>query len=191
MEEFEIKFLEVNVPELEKRLLEIGAKKIGEYEYRRMLLDYPDFRLNEKHSWLRLRTDGQETTLAYKERIKNPDDNMRMRDLGMREIEITVNDYQKTYELMKALGFIIKREEENKRIRYQKSDVVFDIDIWPQIPPYLEIESSSLKEAEDAASELGFDPKNGVICSAGKVYKKYGFNTDDYISMTPKGFIKK
>lgn len=191
MEEFEIKFLEVDVPELEKKLKEIGALKVGEYDYSRMLLDYPDFRLNEKHSWIRLRTNGEKTTLAFKERIKNPDDSGGMKDLGMKEIEITVDDYQKTYELMKALGFVIKREEKNKRIRYTKGDVVFDIDIWPQIPPYLEIESNSLKKAEDAANKLDFDPKDGVICSAGKVYKKYGFNTDDYSSMTFDGFVKK
>jgi len=29
MEEFEIKFLEVDVPELEKKLQEIGAKKVA------------------------------------------------------------------------------------------------------------------------------------------------------------------
>ncbi len=191
MEEIEVKFLEVDVPELEKKLLSIGAEKIGEYDYSRMLLDYPDFRLNQSHSWLRLRTNGKETTLAYKARIDNPDDASGMKDLGMKEIEINVNDYQKTYELMKALGFVIKREEKNKRIRYQKGDVVFDIDLWPQIPPYLEIESDSIKKAEEGAAELGFDPKDGVICSAGKIYKKYGFDTNDYSSMTFAGFVKK
>ncbi|MCE9548924.1 CYTH domain-containing protein [Candidatus Nomurabacteria bacterium] len=191
MEEFEIKFLEVNVPELEKKLLTIGAKKVGEYDYSRMLLDYPDFRLNQRGSWLRLRTNGIETTLAFKERIKDPNDSAGLKDLGMKEVEVVVDDYKQTYELFKALGFVIKREEKNKRIRYLKKDVVFDIDFWPQIPPYLEIESNSFKEAEDAAVELGFDPKDSVICSAGKVYKKYGFNTDEYSSITPEGMIKK
>lgn len=191
MEEFEIKFLEVDVPELEKKLVSIGALKVGEFDYRRMLLDYPDFRLDANHSWLRLRTNGQETTLAFKERIKNPDDKEGTKDLGMKEVEIIVDDYPRTYELMKALGFVIKREEENKRIRYQKNDVVFDIDIWPQIPPYLEIESSSLQRTEEAGLELGFDPKDALICSASKIYKKYGFDLNDYTSMTFDAFVKK
>jgi adenylate cyclase class IV len=66
MEEFEIKFLEVDVPELEKKLLAIGAKKTGEYYYSTALFDYPDFRMDKDHAWLKLRTDGKETTLSYK-----------------------------------------------------------------------------------------------------------------------------
>jgi hypothetical protein len=30
-----------------------------------------------------------------------------------------------------------------------------------------------------------------LICSASNVYIKYGFNPNDYVSMTPKGFVKK
>ena len=189
MEEFEIKFLEVDVPELEKKLLAIGAKKVGEYNYHRVLLDYPDFRMNKEDSWLRLRTNGKETTLAYKQGIVNIVDNQKIYS-GMKEIETAVDSYEKTLELFKCIGLIVKREEENKRIRYRKGDSVFDIDFWPQIPPYLEVESTSLDKARDAAKELGLDPQQGIMCSAGNIYKKYGY-TDDYVSMTFNGFIEK
>ena len=183
MEEFEIKFLEVDVPKLEKKLLETGAEKIGEYDYSRMLLDYPDFRLNENHSWLRLRTNGKETTLAYKADIKDK--------LGVQEIEVVVDDYEKTYKLLKSLGLVVKREEKNKRIRYKKGEAVFDIDFWPGIPPYLEVEANSIKEAREAANELGFNGDKGLICSASAIYAKYGYNTQDYSSITFEGFVKK
>jgi|SRR3989344_3078620 len=191
MEEFEITFLEVDVPELEKKLLSIGAKKVGEYDYKRLLMDYPDFRLNENHSWLKLRTDGEETTLSYKQRLGVKSDDGSIPDDGMKEIEIVVDDFQKTFELLKALGFIIKREAENRRIRYKKGNAVFDIDFWPQIPTYLEVEADSMKAAEDAAKELGLDPSKGLICSPQQVYKRYGIDLNDYYSMTFKEFIKK
>ncbi len=191
MEEFEIKFLEVDVPALEKKLVEIGAEKTGEYDYARMLLDYPDFRLDKNYSWIRLRTDGRETTLAFKADIKEKMPDGTMKDVGMKETEISVDDYDKTSKLMQAVGFVIKREEKNKRIRYTKGNVVFDIDFWPGIPPYIEIESSSFKEAEDAAVLLGFYPKEGLICSAGTVYRKYGIEPKDYSSITFDGMVKK
>ena len=190
MEEFEIKFLEVNVPELEKKLLEIGAKKINEYNYFVVLFDYPDWRLDKDHSWLKLRTDGKETTLSYKERIGIKADN-NLKDEGMTEIEIVVSDYKKTYELLKSIGFIIKREMEKRRVRYEKDSAVFDIDFWPRIPPFVEVEADSLENAKKAAILTGFDPKNGLICSASAVYAKYGINPNDYFSMTFKEFIKK
>jgi hypothetical protein len=54
MEEFEIKFLEVDVPKLEKKLFEIGASKVGEYDYTRTNFDYPDLRMKSRHGWVRL-----------------------------------------------------------------------------------------------------------------------------------------
>src|SRR3989344_538225 len=116
MEEFEIKFLEVNVPELEKKLLQIGAKKVGDYEYVIVLFDYPDYRLDKDHSWLKLRTEGEETTLSFKQRIGVKSKDGSIPDEGMKEIEIVVDDYEKTYELIKSLGFIIKREMGKRRV---------------------------------------------------------------------------
>ncbi|MFA6077002.1 MAG: CYTH domain-containing protein [Candidatus Paceibacterota bacterium] len=191
MEEFEIKFLEVDVPELEKKLLAIGAKKVGSYDYSRKLFDYPDGAMNDRHSWIRVRTDGKETTLTYKQNLRKKLDDGSEENIGAKEIEVSVNDYAKTCELLKAMGLVVTTEEKNKRTRYIKDDVVFDIDSWPFIPTYLEIESSSHKKAEAAAVELGFDPKNGIIGSAGTVYKKYGFSTGAYSSITFEGMIKK
>lgn len=191
MEEFEIKFLEVDVPELERKLVSIGAEKVGEYNYMRVLMDYPDFRLNESHSWIRLRTDGTQSTLTYKQVIGSKSDDGSIPDDGMKEIEVIVEDYNKTFEIFKAIGFVVKREEHNRRISYRKGMVVFDIDFWPQIPPYVEIESDSLVNAQNAALELGFDPKDGLICSAKKVYKRYGIDKDEYSYVSFDKMVKK
>lgn len=191
MEEFEIKFLEVDVPSLEKKLLEIGAEKVGEYDYSRAIFDYPDYKMREKHSWLRLRTDGVESTLTYKQSINEKLNNGEIKSVGMKEIEVKVDDYEKTYKLLKAVGFIARIEEKNKRVRYVKDDVVFDLDFWPFIPPFLEVESVSFEKAESGARELGFDPRNSFENSVKKVYKKYGYDIDDYSSITFGGMIKK
>ena len=42
MEEFEVKFLEIDVPNMEEKLLSIGAKKTLDYLYRRRVFDFPD-----------------------------------------------------------------------------------------------------------------------------------------------------
>jgi adenylate cyclase, class 2 len=190
MEEYEIKFLEVEVDTLEQTLRDIGATKVGEYAYSRALFDYPDFRMNKRDAWLRLRTNGIETTLAYKESIKNKGEE-HLSDIGMKEIEVKVDAYDATHELLKAIGFIVKREEKNKRIRYEKNDVVYDIDFWPMIPPYLEIESSSYEKARQAANELGFDGSKGLISSAGAVYAHYGLDNNDYTLITFEKQVKK
>lgn len=191
MEEFEIKFLEVDVPELEKKLLAIGAEKVGEYDYKITLFDYPDLRMDKNNSWLKLRTDGKETTLSYKERIGVNSSDASIPDDGMKEIEVVVDSYKKTYELLLATNFIIKRKDEKRRIRYKKDEAVFDIDFWPELPPFLEVESVSMEKAGEAAQELGFDPEKGLVCSAGQIYKNYGYNLSEYSALTFNGMIKK
>ena len=120
MEEFEIKFLEVNVPELEKKLLSIGAEKVGEYDQHMFLFDYPDFRLDKDHSWVKLRTNGKETTLSYKQRIGVKSTDGSIPDQGMKEIEVVVDNFEKVYEIFLAMSFVIKREVRNRRLRYKK-----------------------------------------------------------------------
>jgi adenylate cyclase class 2 len=177
------------VPALEKKLLSIGAKKVADYDYSRVLMDFPDGRMKDVHSWIRIRTDGKESTLTYKQRLGVKGDNSS--DEGMKEIEIIVEDYEKTLQIMKAIGLVVIREEKNKRLRYSREDTVFDIDSWPFIPTYIEIESSSLQKAKDAAKELGFDPAIGIVGTAGMVYKKYGFDKDEYSHITFEGMTKK
>lgn len=192
MEEFEIKFLEVNVSELEQKLIAIGARKIGTLEYKRVLFDDPKFTLNENNEWIRVRTDGKEATLSYKKQIGVKANDGSIPDEGMKEIEVVVDNYQKTCEILKSIGFIVRQEAENTRLRYQKEDITYDIDFWVNIPPYVEIESSiSLENAKAAARELGFDLGQGLICSVKQVYKKYGYDIDDYYFIGPKGMVKK
>jgi adenylate cyclase, class 2 len=184
MEEFEITFLGIDVPQVEQGLLAIGAEKVGDYHFRRALFDYPDMRLNARDSWIRLRTDGNKTTLAYKETNKDGGD-------GVTEIEVVVDSYEKTYNLFLAMGFVVKREEENKRTKYAKGQTIFDIDSWPQIPTYLEVESTSIEMARSAARDLGLNPEDGLILGPKAGYRKYGIDLDEYSVITFDKFIKK
>ena len=45
MEELEIKYLDIDKGKLEKKLNELGATKVADYHYRRIVFDYPDFRI--------------------------------------------------------------------------------------------------------------------------------------------------
>lgn len=191
MEEIEIKFLEVDIEKLEQKLKEIGAIKVKDYFYQIALFDYPDFRLDENHSWVRLRSDGEEVTLTYKQRIGVKSDDASISDEGMKEVEVVVGDYKKTYEILKLIGLVVKREEEKKRIRYKKGDVEFDIDTWPEIPSYLEIEGNSIEEVDASALELGFDLKDKIIGSAKQIYQKYGIDKNEYSFVLFSGMIKK
>lgn len=189
MEEKEVKFLEVDKEDLEKKLAAIGAKKEGDYFYKREVFDYPDFRLDKNGAWLRLRDEGDRITLSYKQRLGMKSDGEN--DDSMKEVEIVVDDFEKTAALLKELGFIEKHYAENKRTRWMKDGVEFDIDTWPALETYLEIESSTWEKVDEAIGWLGLDPKDKKIFSANQIYKMKGIDVIDYVRFTFDGLVKR
>ena len=189
MEEFEIKFLEVNVPKLEKKLLEIGVQKVFSFLYRRRVFDFPDLRLAGDHSWLRVRDEGDRVTFTYKKRLGVGED--KLKDGGMHEVEIVVDNFEKTAELLRSIGMVEKFYEENKRTKYVFEDVEFCIDEWPLIPPYLEIEGKSWETVKGAVSKLGLNWEGHVKCSTMQVYRHYGINENDFSFLTFEKQVKK
>ncbi len=168
--EFEVKILDIDVEEIKKKLKSIGAKKDMERNMRRYVYD---LKTKDTDAWIRLRDQGDRVTLTIKE-IHN--DNID----GTKEVEIVVDDFDKTHLLLSKLGFIPKAYQENRRISYTFDDVEIEIDFWPKIPPYLEIEGKSIKDVEKAVKLLGFEMSQTTSINTDYAYEKYGLNIYDY-----------
>jgi len=191
MEEIEVKFLNIDPVSIENKLATIGAKRIFERLYKRRVFDYPDLSLHKKGAWVRLRDEGEKITLTYKERIGMKTFDGKTNDDSMEEVEINVSDFNKTAELLNKIGFDEKFYQENRRIRYQLDDIEFDIDFWPQLDPYLEIEAPSWEKIDEAIKLLGLNPEDKRIFSTTQIYKLKGIEDIDYKEMTFNGLIKR
>ncbi len=167
-QEFETKILDIDVDKILDKLASLGAKKINEKNFKRYVYD---FNPKKENSWIRLRTDGQVTTLTVKE-IENDEIE------GTKELEIAVSDFDKTNLLLEKFGFKPKGYQENKRISYELDSVEVEIDYWPKIPAYLEIEGRSKKEVETIVRKLGFDLSQTTSANTIKIYKKYGIDLE-------------
>lgn len=189
MEEIEVKFLDISVPEIRKKLSELGAKKVGEYLYKRKAYDYPDKRLAREHAWVRLRDEGDKVMFTYKQRFGVKDNYLQ--DGGVKEIEVIVSDFVLTNQLLCAIGLVEKFYEENKRERYILDNVEIDIDSWPMIPPYVEIEGKSWEAVEKVAKKLELTWSRHVRCSTMQIYEIYKINENDYSVITFEKQIKK
>ncbi len=174
-EEIEKKFLDIEVDGVKKRLGELGAKQTLDILYRKMFFDHPDGRFQKSEQWLRLRDEGDKITLTYKRLDPGK---------SMEEVEIKVSDFNLTEQLLYKAGFVLANYAENKRQRYQLGDVEIDIDTYPLIPTYLEIEAPSYKALDDTAFALGIDPKKGLITSLPRVFTLYGIDYSQYKVVT-------
>ncbi|MFH1173104.1 MAG: class IV adenylate cyclase [bacterium] len=191
MQEIEAKFLNINSEAIEQKLKEIGAVKAGEYFYRRRVFDYPDWRLDKNHAWLRLRDEGEQITLSFKKRLGADKNDGQTNDLGMEEIEVKVSDFDETAHLILSLGFVEKHYAENKRTRWLKDGVEFDLDTYPELETFMEIEAPSWEKIDEAAGWLGLDKDEKKIFSTNQVYALKGIKVADYVRLAFDGLVKR
>ena len=190
-EEIEVKFLNIDVAVIEKKLHSLGANKVFEKLYKRKVFDYPDLRLDKTNAWVRLRDEGEKIMLSFKQRLGVSSGDGSSNDGSMKEIEIEVSDFNKTTSFLLEIGLIEKFYMENKRIRYILGDIEFDIDFWPQLEPYLEIEAPTWDKINEAIKILGLNPNDKKIFSTTQVYKLKGIDDKDYKEITFDGMIKR
>jgi adenylate cyclase class 2 len=164
--EFEVKILGIDVEMIKKKLDSIGAKKHLERNMRRYVYD---IKPGDEGSWIRLRDNGERSTITVKE-IHNDEIG------GTKEIEVQVGDFEMANLLLNRLGFKAKAYQENKRISYRLGRVKIEIDSWPKIPPYVEVEADSEEEVKKTVELLGFDMARTTSIGVTKVYAKYGID---------------
>lgn len=189
MEEIEVKFLNIDKAMLEEKLLAIGAKKVGDYFYRRSVFDYADLRLDKDGAWVRLRDEGDKVMLSFKQRLGVQGNTGN--DEGMYERETEVQDFNATADILRKIGLVDKFYFENKRTRYVLDSTEFDIDEWPLLSPYLEIEAKSWEAVDIAINLLGFDKEDAKKFSTTQIYELQGINDKDYQLMTFEKQVKK
>ncbi len=165
--EYEIRVLEIDKEQLVNKLKELGATFKGKYEQKRYVYDIIP-KCDGK--WLRLRTNGKETTLTYKSVEKNSID-------GTKELEIKVDDFEKTNELLKTAGILPKGYQENNRTQYVLDGVEIDIDSWPLIPTYVEIEGKDEESVNKILKKLDLQDKQVTALDVQSVYEKI-YNID-------------
>ncbi len=160
--EYEIRILEINKEEMIKKLQELGATLKGTFEQKRYVYD---LRPVEKGKWIRLRTNGTTTTLTYKDIVSNSID-------GTKEVEFEVEDFNKANEFLEKIGFESRSYQENERVQYVLNDVEIDIDSWPMIPTYMEIEGKSEEEIINIKKILNIDETKVTTLNCDDIYKQ-------------------
>lgn len=167
--EFELRILDVVESKMIEKLESLGAEKVGEFDQKRYVYDFNPKREKE---WIRLRTNGSKTTLCYKNVEKNTLD-------GTKELEIEVSSLEKTNEMLNILGYNAKAYQENRRVRYVLDGIEIDIDSWPLIPTYMEIEGKNEEEVLKMVEKLGISKEKICYLNCEDIYKEiYGINID-------------
>lgn len=166
--EYECTILEIDKKGIISKLESLGAKNKKEKLQRRYVYDFNPV---DKNRWIRLRTNGKKTTLTLKE-IKD-----KNAIGGTKELEIEVSDFDATNEILNRLGYKARNYQENKRHSFELNGVSIEIDSWPLIPTYVEVEGSSESEVIETLKKLDIDESKVTTLDVESIYREiYGID---------------
>ena len=191
MEEIEAKILNVDVEALEAKIIELGGVKQFDRVFHRAVFDYEDLRLDQKGAWVRVRDEGDRVVMSFKQRLGYDATQPAQNDTGMLEEEIVVSDFETAASILRHIGLTDKFFQENRRVQYQLDGVELDIDHWPLIRPYLELEAVSWGEIDEMIVKLGYSIEDKKIFSTTQIYDLAGIRDKDYQILTFDRQVKK
>lgn len=165
--ELEAKFLDINKDEMRELLKSNHAILVHEERLmRRKNFDYNDSRLEKIGGWIRVRDEGNKTTLTYKQLVDRTLE-------GTKELEVVVEDFDKICNLLLAIGLDNKSYQETKRERWDLDSIEVTIDTWPWIPTFVEIEGESEEKIKTVATKLKLDWSKVLHGSVEIAYQNY------------------
>lgn len=164
--EYEARVLNVNPVTVEARILNCGGGFVTERAMRRYVFDVTP---GDRSRWLRLRDDGQTTTLTLKETLHTGIS-------GVRETEMQVEDFEQAHLFLTGLGYHAKSYQESRRTSYTLDGAAVELDFWPRLKPLMEIESNCEEGVLRVAKLLGYSPDELTTDGIMAVYARAGID---------------
>ncbi len=173
MQEIETKVLEVNIEEVKSVFAALGAKEI---QNTRLVVDWygpKGVGASEQPWYLRIRTttDGK-NEVSWKS-LPKITGNTRHSD----EVNINVDNAQMAKSLFESIGLENYAHQEKDRISFTLKDWNFDLDQYPGMPAYLEIEGKTHEHVQEAIKLLNLENHTSIGEGERKlITEKYGLD---------------
>ena len=167
--ECETKVLEINKDQLIKRLESTGAEKVGE---NRLIVDWycTEGANPDRHPWF-LRIRRYSNGYAECTWKSKPVESGIMRT--HKEINFALPEPDKLAELFTELNLVTYAHQEKDRVSFTYQDWRFDIDTYPGIPTYLEIEGKDEAHIKEATTLLGIENHAAVSSNERKLISEH------------------
>jgi len=163
--EIEAKFLDQDHRAIRLCLQDLGAELLFPMRLmKRRNFDFPNGSLEKIAGWVRVRDEGNRLTLSYKQ--------LNDRSLhGTKEINLTIDDFSAACDFLCALGLRQTSYQETQRESWALDGVSVELDEWPWIKPFLEIEAVDEKSLKAVVRKLDLDINQAVHGSVENAYQ--------------------
>ncbi len=152
-QEIETKVLNIDQTDVEKRLANLGAIKSERTKLSVTWYHPASTKPSEDKWYLRIRSyDDKKHEVTWKAKSEI---------LGTarkhKEINFMIDEPEKLADLFNETGLESYAHQEKYRTTYKYKDWQFDIDEYPKMPPFIEIEGTSEQHVKDAITLLGLE----------------------------------
>lgn len=179
--EFEAKCIAESVDDARVRLERIGARCVRpERLMRRTVFDFPDRSLDRRGAWVRVRDEGDRITMSYKQAPEHS----AIGDCF--ETELVLDSYDRGISFCRDIGMVQKSYQETRRESWETHDAQFDIDTWPGVPSFIEVEAATEDVVRHYVELLGFLWSSVLFGGAGIVYERHLGFAEGEASRLPK-----
>lgn len=161
--EYEATYPNINKDEIRERLKKAGAVLMRpEFLQKRCTFNLPNgHEING--GWLRVRDEGNKITMTLKivdgKKIEN-----------QKEITLRVDSFAEAEEFLISIGCRKKSYQETKREVWILNGVEIDIDEWPYLEPFVEVEGESKEKVKEISERIGFDYSQALFCQVATLY---------------------
>ena len=151
--EVETKVLDIDEKTIKDKLVSFGAEKVGE---NRLVVDWyrtKGIKNGEDKWFLRIRSySNKKHEVTWK-----PKSDILGTTRKHKEINFFIEEPEKLADLFEEIGFERYAHQEKDRISFSLKDWKFDIDQYPDMPAFLEIEGNSEEHIKEAMKLLSIE----------------------------------
>ncbi|HJP81769.1 MAG TPA: CYTH domain-containing protein [Candidatus Saccharimonadales bacterium] len=166
--EYEVKFFPINLKDIQQRLQDAGASIKTPERLMRRCVFATEANPGMTCTYVRIRDEGNKITMSAKQHAANGKID------SQKEYETTVGDFETTRHILLQAGLKQTGYQENKRETWQMPDgTLIELETWPQLPNYLEIEGKSEDAVKKTAASLRLDWNKHIIQSNDHLYAKH------------------
>jgi len=168
--EIELKILNIEPKKIKEKIEKVGGEQIlGPTLFHELYFE--SSAQKQRYSSFRLRLEGGVSILNLK--MENEvSEQFEIRD----EYEVEVSDFETTKKILELAGFTVFREREKMREAYRIGSVRIEIDTYPNIKPYIELESETEEDIKKLVELLGFNMKDTTKNTATVILKEAGLD---------------
>ncbi|HDR7663284.1 Adenylate cyclase class IV, CYTH domain [Bacillus wiedmannii] len=138
-----------------------------------------DFGVNT-NKWIRLRRTGNVSTLTIKHIMDGGLERDEIAIQQVTEIEMEIPSIEVGNAILQQMGYAFRNFQEKRRISYIFGNLNIELDMWPMIPPYIEIEGNDKEEIIEMGKLLGYKTEDFLSCNTEEIFKRYGLDIYKY-----------